>query len=81
MRLSRNLWPVGTPETLTKELLTPGDAAVVKYRDFLKSWDEKGWRIDWHTVKNNEENVAYAIPSPARRESGNWILDTIPTVG
>jgi len=72
------LWPVGTPDTLTKELLTPGDAAVVKYRDFLKSWNEKGWRIDWQAMKQQEDNVAYAIPSPARRESGNWILDTVP---
>ena len=68
------LWPVGTPDTLTKELLTPGDAAVVKYRDFLKTWDSNGWRIDWQTMKNSEEKVAYAIPSPARRETGNWIL-------
>lgn len=74
------LWPVGTPDTLTKELLTPGDAAVVKYRDYLKTWDAKGWRIDWKAMKQNEENVAYSIPSPARRESGNWIMDTVPVV-
>ena len=75
------LWPIGTPDTLTKELLTPGDAAVVKYRDHLKTWDDNGWRIDWQKLKENEGNVAYAIPSPARRESGNWILDSIPVVG
>ncbi|MFQ5635156.1 MAG: Rieske 2Fe-2S domain-containing protein [Gammaproteobacteria bacterium] len=74
------LWPVGTPDTLTKELLTPGDAAVVQYRDFLKTWDSRGWRIDWPAMKQKEHSVAYAIPSPGRRESGNWILDTIPLV-
>jgi hypothetical protein len=25
--------------------------------------------------------VAYAIPSPARRESGNWVLDAVPLLG
>ena len=26
----------------------------------------------------DEGEVAYAIPSPARRESKSWVLDTIP---
>jgi hypothetical protein len=25
--------------------------------------------------------VAYAIPSPERRTSGNWVLDPIPLIG
>ena len=73
------LWPVRTPDTMTKELLTPGDAAVVQYRQFLKDWDARGWRIDWSELERNKGNVAYAIPSPQRRESGNWILDSVPT--
>ncbi|MAF83542.1 MAG: hypothetical protein CL797_05505 [Chromatiales bacterium] len=72
------LWPIGTPDNLTKELLAPGDAAVVKYREFLKTWENNGWRIDWSNMQNAQTNVAFAIPSPARRESGNWILDTVP---
>jgi phenylpropionate dioxygenase-like ring-hydroxylating dioxygenase large terminal subunit len=74
------LWPVRTPDSLTKELLTPGDAGVVGFRECLKDWDGRGWRIDWKTVEDRRGDVAYAIPSPARRESGNWVLDTIPLI-
>jgi len=72
------LWPKRTPDTLTKELMTAGDAAVVKYRDYLAEWDKRGWRIDQDTMAANFGDVAYAIPCPARRESGNWILDPVP---
>jgi len=75
-----NLWPKRTPDTLTKELMTPGDAAVVKYREFLKTWEENGWRIDMAKLAEDEGDVAYAIPCPARRESKNWVLDPIPLV-
>ena len=72
------LWPKNTPDSLTKELMTAGDAAVVKYREYLSQWDQKGWAIDMKTMQENEGDVAYAIPSPGRRESGNWILDSVP---
>ena len=36
------LSPIRTPNTNTKEILVPGDAAVVRYRDYLKEWDAKG---------------------------------------
>jgi phenylpropionate dioxygenase-like ring-hydroxylating dioxygenase large terminal subunit len=73
-----NLWPKRTPDSLTKELMTPGDAAVVKFREFLKQWDDNGWRIDMKQMAEDEGDVAYAIPSPARRTEKNWVLDTIP---
>jgi hypothetical protein len=72
--------PVRTPSTNTKEILVPGDAAVVRYRDFLKEWDSKGWRIDFKKLKENDGDIAYAIPSPGRREGGNWVLDTVPLI-
>ena len=75
-----HLRPFGTPDTLTKELLLPGDAAVVRYREYLKDWEQKGWRIDWDTVRHQEEDVAFAIPSPERRDTKNWIIDTLPMV-
>ena len=37
------LYPKRTPDTLTKELMTPGDAAVVKYREHLSKWEKNGW--------------------------------------
>jgi phenylpropionate dioxygenase-like ring-hydroxylating dioxygenase large terminal subunit len=72
------LWPKRTPDTLTKELMTPGDAAVVKYREFLQQWEDNGWRIDLEQLAEDEGDVAYAIPSPGRRESSNWVLESIP---
>jgi hypothetical protein len=38
-----------------------------------------GWRIDWKEFKARQGfDKAYAIPSPARRTSGNWVLDPVP---
>jgi phenylpropionate dioxygenase-like ring-hydroxylating dioxygenase large terminal subunit len=73
-----NIYPVRTPDYRSQELLTPGDKTVVRYREFLDEWTAKGWRLDWKAMQANNGNVAYAIPSPARRESGNWVLDTVP---
>jgi phenylpropionate dioxygenase-like ring-hydroxylating dioxygenase large terminal subunit len=72
------LYPVRTPETLVRELLTPADAAVVRYREHLKRWQAKGWRIDTRALQMEEGDTAYAIPSPARRETGNWVLPPVP---
>ena len=70
--------PVLTPDTNTKEIFTPSDSAVGKYREKLRRWQNRGWRIDVDTVNANSKRVAYAIPCPARRESKGWILDPIP---
>ena len=75
-----DLRPVITPDTNTKEFMVPADKVVVMYRDWLKGWDAKGWRIDIDTVNVNARKVAYAIPSPARREQKGWVLDPVPLV-
>ena len=72
------LYPVRTPETRTKEILVPGDKAIARYRDFLDDWSARGWRIDTKAMQENSGDVAYAIPSPDRRNSGNWVLDPVP---
>jgi hypothetical protein len=72
-----NLYPVRTPETRTREILTPGDQAVVRYRDFLEDWNARGWRLDFKAMGQNHGDVAYAIPCPERRNSGNWVLDPV----
>jgi phenylpropionate dioxygenase-like ring-hydroxylating dioxygenase large terminal subunit len=70
--------PVRTPETNSKEILVPGDYAVMKYREWLKDWDAKGWRIDMKALRDKQGDIAYAIPCPERRKSGNWVLDPVP---
>ena len=72
------LYPVRTPETRTREILTPGDTAVVSYRDHLEDWAARGWRLDTKALKQKHGDVAYAIPCPDRRNSGNWVLDPVP---
>ena len=72
------LSPIRTPETNAKELLVPGDTAVVRYREWLKQWDDNGWRIDLKAMRARQGDLAMAIPCPGRRESGNWVLDTVP---
>ena len=72
------LRPIRTPVTNTKEILLPGDTVIVRYREWLAEWDSKGWRIDYKELQDSKGDIAYAIPSPGRRESGNWVLDTVP---
>jgi hypothetical protein len=52
----------------------------VRYREWLKTWDANGWRIDAKALKAKLGDVAMAIPCPGRRQSGNWVLDTVPLV-
>jgi len=72
--------PVRTPETLTKELLIITDTPVVKYREFLKDWENAGWRINIEQLVKQRGDVASAIPSPARRTSKSWVLDQVPLI-
>jgi hypothetical protein len=56
----------------------PGDTAVVRYRERLKKRDARGWRIDVKALQARLGDDALAVPSPGRRESGNWVLGTVP---
>jgi len=78
IRILENLNPVRTPDNNTKEILVPGDYALVRYREWLKKWDANGWRIDMKALRDKQGDVAMAIPCPGRRESGNWVLDSVP---
>jgi phenylpropionate dioxygenase-like ring-hydroxylating dioxygenase large terminal subunit len=75
-----NLWPMRTPDTNNKELLTEGDEMVVRYRRHLKEWDANGWRIDYRSMERTRGDIAYAIPCPERRLSKSWVLDAVPLV-
>lgn len=76
--LLENLNPVRTPDTNNKEILLPSDHAVFRYREHCKEWENRGWRIDMKALKAKQGDVAFAIPCPARRESANWVLDSVP---
>ena len=72
------LRPVLQPTRNIRENLTQADSHMVHYRERLKDWEALGWRIDQDELDRNQDKVAYAIPSPARRTSKNWTLDTVP---
>jgi hypothetical protein len=54
------------------------DRPIKRYRELLEKWQQKGWRIDSETVSNNKLSHAYAIPSPERRKTKGWVIDSIP---
>jgi phenylpropionate dioxygenase-like ring-hydroxylating dioxygenase large terminal subunit len=72
--------PVRTPGSTTKEVLVPSDRAIITYREWLGKFEAKGWRIDMDAMKAQKGKVAFAIPSPSRRTTGNWVLDPVPLV-
>jgi phenylpropionate dioxygenase-like ring-hydroxylating dioxygenase large terminal subunit len=76
-----DVYPPRTPTSNTKEVLMPADKAVVAYREWLAKFDDKGWRIDWDEFsRRNMKDTAFAIPSPRRRGSGNWVLEAVPLI-
>jgi phenylpropionate dioxygenase-like ring-hydroxylating dioxygenase large terminal subunit len=74
------LSPIRSPQSTSRELLVPGDQAVLRFRKYLRQWEARGWRIDRRKLRDSEGDVAFAIPSPERRTSANWVLDAVPLV-
>jgi phenylpropionate dioxygenase-like ring-hydroxylating dioxygenase large terminal subunit len=80
VKIIENLRPVLTPDKNTKEFMVPSDKCILLYRESQREWDKRGWRIDMEEVNRNLGKVAYAIPSPARREQKGWVLDPVPVM-
>ncbi|MGH6930913.1 MAG: hypothetical protein ACREEE_00610, partial [Dongiaceae bacterium] len=72
--------PIMTPLTNTKELFINGDDCVARYRQWTKKWEAMGWRMDSAKFNATRDQVAYAIPSPARRTSKGWVIDAVPMI-
>jgi hypothetical protein len=80
IKIIENLNPPITPDKNTKEFMVPSDSVILDYRAKQKEWAAKGWKIDMEEVERTQRRVAYAIPSPARRQTKGWVLDPIPLV-
>lgn len=74
------LRPVESPLDTRHEFMVADDAIMVRYRERLREWEARGWRIDSTVVQRNARRVVYTVPSPARREGGSWVLDMVPLV-
>jgi phenylpropionate dioxygenase-like ring-hydroxylating dioxygenase large terminal subunit len=78
IRIIEALDPIRTPHTTTKEILLPQDKPIVFYRRYLQEWEDFGWRIDKQKLRAQQGDVAFAVPSPERQTSKNWVLEPIP---
>jgi hypothetical protein len=60
----------------------PADKVIYLYRDSLDEWTRRGWRIDTEAMRQAEArgDMVFAIPSPARRETRGWVLESVPLV-
>jgi phenylpropionate dioxygenase-like ring-hydroxylating dioxygenase large terminal subunit len=72
--------PMKTPDNMVSEVMVPSDKAIVGYRNFIKEWDARGWRIDIESVKREQHTKVYAIPSPRRRTEKGWVFETVPLI-
>jgi phenylpropionate dioxygenase-like ring-hydroxylating dioxygenase large terminal subunit len=76
----QELDPVRTPASPSEEILVRSDGGVVAYREHLKQWTDKGWRIDMKSMREQKGDRAFAVPCPARRTEKNWVQKPIPLV-
>jgi phenylpropionate dioxygenase-like ring-hydroxylating dioxygenase large terminal subunit len=76
----KRLRPVVPPLGTSQELLMPSDEPVRQYRRYLAGWEAKGWRIDVDGMREMQKTATVTIPSPGRRDAGNWVLNTVPLV-
>jgi phenylpropionate dioxygenase-like ring-hydroxylating dioxygenase large terminal subunit len=72
------LEPKITPRNMTHEAFVIHDKPIARYRQWIDDWQARGWRIDTAKVEADRQTVAYAIPSPARREHKSWVLEPVP---
>lgn len=79
----KHVRPVLPPPSTARELLMPADRVIAQYREKLREFERRGWRIDADALRRarTRGDVIYAIPSPARRESKSWVLEPVPLIG
>jgi len=81
-KVIERLKPMKTPPSRARELLMPADKVIYLYRDSLDEWTRRGWRIDTAAMRAAQDkgDTVFAIPSPARRDSRNWVLESVPLI-
>jgi phenylpropionate dioxygenase-like ring-hydroxylating dioxygenase large terminal subunit len=70
--------PISSKEAIG-EFIVPADDVLMNYRQRLTTWQRNGWRMDLEEMARNRNRMAYAIPSPARRERpDDWAITPVP---
>ena len=72
--------PRYSPRSSGSELLLAEDEIMLRYRQHLIAWEKRGWKIDVAAIAADAGHTAFAIPSPQRRESANWLRKAVPLV-
>jgi phenylpropionate dioxygenase-like ring-hydroxylating dioxygenase large terminal subunit len=73
--------PVAPPRGTTADFSVKSDAIQLVYRRYLQDWELRGWRIDSEALyREHPASRLHVIPSPGRRDSRNWVFDTVPLV-
>jgi hypothetical protein len=64
------------------EFIVPADDILMVYRRRLTEYQAQGWRLNLEEIERNRNRVAYAIPSPARRQhEQDWAVTRAPMIG
>jgi phenylpropionate dioxygenase-like ring-hydroxylating dioxygenase large terminal subunit len=80
-RIIEHLEPPVGMEDATSDFSVQTDAIQLTYRERMREWAARGWRIDLERLGALENGSRlYVIPSPGRRESRGWQFDTVPLV-
>jgi hypothetical protein len=78
-RIIEKIEPVFTPDSATDQLSVRADALSLHYRERLRDWAARGWRIDGDKLAGvRPRSRVQTIPSPGRREQKAWVYDNVP---
>ncbi len=79
--IAENIEPIIGREGTTSDLTVKADKIQLTYRKKLKEWEALGWRIDTEAIAAGYPGKDFSVlPSPRRRESGNWVFPTVPLI-
>ena len=78
-RIVEKLEPMYTPESPTEQMTVRADSLSMHYRERLREWTAKGWRIDTDAVAAvRPHSKVMTLPCPGRREQKSWVIDNVP---
>jgi hypothetical protein len=73
--------PVLPAASRTDTLLVEPDRIIARFHASIDDWTAKGWCIDSGKLASYRPgDKVFSIPSPARREPGQWIRDVVPLI-
>ena len=76
-----SLEPGLSPESLQEVLFVEPDTILGHLHAARQKWQDRGWRIDFEKIRQYRTGrKQFAIPSPGRRMSGQWVYDTVPLI-